>query len=57
MNYFCCDQQTVKINDGQSDWLNIFKGAPQGPLFEPFGYNVFSNDLLLLLLVLLREHL
>ena len=26
----------------------ISKGAPQGSIFSPFVYNIFSNDLLLL---------
>ena len=32
-----------------NDWRHIFKGAPQGSLFGPFMYNVFSNDLLFVL--------
>ena len=36
-NYFCCCQQTGKINDDQSDWLN-----PQVPYLSSFGYNVLK---------------
>ena len=46
MNYFCGRQQRVKLCDTRSDWMTILKGAPQGSIFGPFGYNVFSNDLL-----------
>ena len=48
-SYFRCRKQRVKIGNLKSDWLNILKGAPQGSLFGPFAYNVFSNDLLILL--------
>lgn len=47
MNYFTNRQQRVKLNREKSDWLNIFKGTPQGSVFGPFAYNVFTNDLLL----------
>ena len=48
---FCNRQQrvTLAMNDETGEWLNIIKGAPQGSLFGPFGYNVFSNDLLFLM--------
>ncbi len=48
-SYFRNRKQRVKIGNNKSDWLNILKGAPQGSLFGPFAYNVFSNDLLILL--------
>ena len=46
LNYFTNRKQRVKLGDIKSDWQPIFKGAPQGSLFGPFMYNVFSNDLL-----------
>ena len=46
LNYFTNRKQRVKLGDIKSDWEPIFKGAPQGSLFGPFMYNVFSNDLL-----------
>ena len=33
----------------KSGWLKSTKGCPQGSLFGPLTYNIFSNDLLLLL--------
>ena len=48
-SYFCDRNQRVKIGSYKSGWLNVIKGAPQGSLFGPFAYNVFSNDLLVLL--------
>ena len=41
--------QRVKIGTSKSDWLQISKGCPQGSLFGPLAYNIFSNDLLLLM--------
>ena len=49
LSYVTNSKQKVKLGDSMSDWRNISKGAPpppQGSLFEPFMYNVFSNDLL-----------
>ena len=48
-SYFRSRKQRVKIGNTKSEWLNVLKGAPQGSLFGPFAYNVFSNDLLMLL--------
>ena len=49
MNYFCNRYQRVKLNGTFSDWMNLYKGCPQGYIFGPFMYNVFSNDLLLMM--------
>jgi exonuclease III len=49
MKYFCNRQQRVKIGDERSEWLSIYKGAPQGSQFGPFAHNVFSNDLLFIM--------
>ena len=37
------------MSDCLSDWRQFLKGAPQGSLFGPFMYNVFSNDLFFIL--------
>ncbi len=47
-SYFTNRRQRVKLGDVRSDWLNLTKGAPQGSIFGPFSYNIFSNDLLYL---------
>ena len=52
MNYLSNRQQRVKLNGVKGEWMDIYKGAPQGSLFGPFAYNLFSNDLL----VLMREN-
>ena len=41
MNYFCGRQQCVKIGNVKREWLEIYKGTPQGSLFGPFMYNIF----------------
>ena len=48
-SYFCERKQRVKLGDKYSDWLGLSKGVPQGSLMGPFIFNIFSNDLLLLL--------
>ena len=48
-SYFCEKKQRVKLGDKYSEWLGLSKGVPQGSLMGPFIFNIFSNDLLLLL--------
>ena len=43
-------KQRVKLGDKYSEWLGLLKGVPQGSLVGPFIFNIFSNNLLLLLL-------
>ena len=47
-NYFQDRTQRVKVGNVKSDWMEINKGCPQGSLFGPLAFNIFSNDLLLL---------
>ena len=48
-SYFWDRNKRVKIGNDKSDWLNVINGTPQGFLLCPFAYNVFSNDLFILL--------
>ena len=48
-SYFCERKHRVKLDDKYSDWLGLSKGVPQGSLMGLFIFNIFSNDLLLLL--------
>ena len=36
-------------SESRNDWMEINKGCPQGSLFGPLAFNIFSNDLLLLI--------
>ena len=47
-SYFC-ERKQAWLGDKYSDWLGLSKGVPQGSLMGPFIFNIFSNDLLLLL--------
>jgi hypothetical protein len=51
-NYFLGRKQRVKLAHTRSDWKGIVKGAPQGSLMGPFTYNVHTNDLLLLIMLI-----
>ena len=48
-SYFFERKQRVKFGDKYSEWLGFSKGVPQGSLMGRFIFNIFSNDLLLLL--------
>ena len=48
-NYFTGRKQRVKIGGNRSEWMTLFKGAPQGSIFGPFIFNLFQNDLLFLI--------
>ena len=50
-NYFRGLKQRVKVGNVKSNWKSLTKGAPQGSLMGPFTYNVHSNDLLFMLLI------
>ena len=49
LNYLSERYQRVKLGNVRSDWLELTKGCPQGSLFGPLAYNIFSNDLILLI--------
>jgi hypothetical protein len=51
-NNFLGRKQRVKLAHTRSDWKGIVKGAPQGSLMGPFTYNVHTNDLLLLIMLI-----
>ena len=47
--YFPERYQRVKVGNSKSQWMELDKGCPQGSLLGPLAYNVFSNDLLILM--------
>ena len=48
-NYFCERKQRVKLGSNNSEWLGLLTEVPQGSLRGSFIFNIFSNDLSLLL--------
>ena len=48
-SYYCNRKQRVKLGNCTSEWQYIYKGAAQGSIMGPQSYNIFSNDMLLLI--------
>jgi hypothetical protein len=49
LDYLSNRSQCVKIEDITSDWGDIIKGVPQGSIMGPLLFNVFVNDIFLLI--------
>jgi hypothetical protein len=48
-NYYCFRKQRVKLGNTCGQWQNIFKGSAQGSVMGPITYNMFTNDMFLIL--------
>ena len=48
-SYYENRKQQVKLGNISSEWENVYKGSAQGSVIGPVSYNIFSNDLFLIL--------
>ena len=48
-SYYENRKQQVKLGNISSEWENVYKGSAQGSVVGPVSYNIFSNDLFLIL--------
>ena len=48
-NYYYGRKQRVKIGDNTSEWQYVYKGSAQGSIISPISYNIFINDMFIIL--------
>ena len=46
-DYLSYRKQTTKIVSVYSDWANAIRGNPQGSILGPLLFNIFNNDIFL----------
>ena len=47
--YYNGRKQRVKLGDNVSEWKNMYKGSAQGSIIGPISYNMFTNDMFMVL--------
>ena len=52
-SYLLNQRQCLRINNTNSDFLNVISGVPQGSVFGPILFNCFFNDFFTLLKLLM----
>ena len=48
-DYYYGRKQRVKIGDNTSEWQSVYKGSAQGSIIGPVSYNIFINDMFMIL--------
>ena len=48
-SYFSNRRQRVKLGSAISEWIDILTGIPQGSILDPLIFNIFINDLIMLI--------